>query len=66
MFSALVPDADLLDFGRRYRVTSRVRVLEGIQVRAIARPQEELAGEAVEPDLEEAYLAEIGRAEIEA
>jgi ABC-type multidrug transport system ATPase subunit len=64
VFSALVPDADLLDFGRRYRVTSRVRVLEGIQVRAIARPQEELAGEAVEPDLEEAYLAEIGRAEI--
>jgi ABC-2 type transport system ATP-binding protein len=66
VFSALVPDADLLDFGRRYRVTSRVRVLEGIQVRAIARPQEELAGEAVEPDLEEAYLAEIGRAEIKA
>jgi ABC-type multidrug transport system ATPase subunit len=64
VFSALVPDADLLDFGRRYRVTSRVRVLEGIQVRAIARPQEELAGEVVEPDLEEAYLAEIGRAEI--
>jgi ABC-type multidrug transport system ATPase subunit len=63
VFSALVPDADLLDFGRRYRVTSRVRVLEGIQVRAIARPREELAGEAVEPDLEEAYLAEIGRAE---
>jgi ABC-2 type transport system ATP-binding protein len=66
VFSALVPDADLLDFGRRYRVTSRVRVLEGIQVRAIARPQEELAGATVEPDLEEAYLAEIGRAEINA
>ena len=62
VFSALVPDAELLDFGRRYRVTSRVRVLEGIQVRAIARPGEELAGEPVEPNLEEAYLAEIDRA----
>ncbi|HEY4593019.1 MAG TPA: ABC transporter ATP-binding protein, partial [Thermoanaerobaculia bacterium] len=62
VFSALVPDSELLDFGRRYRVTSRVRVLEGIQVRAIARPDEELAGEPVEPNLEEAYLAEIDRA----
>jgi ABC-type multidrug transport system ATPase subunit len=59
VFSALVSDADLLDFSRRYRVTSRVRVLEGIQTRAIARPGEDLPGEAVEPDLEEAYLAEI-------
>ncbi|HEY0556421.1 MAG TPA: ATP-binding cassette domain-containing protein, partial [Thermoanaerobaculia bacterium] len=62
VFSALVADADLLDFGRRYRVTSRVRVLEGIQVRAIARPHEEPAGDPVEPNLEEAYLAEIDRA----
>ncbi|HTG32976.1 MAG TPA: efflux RND transporter permease subunit [Thermoanaerobaculia bacterium] len=62
VFGALVADADLLEFGRRYRVTSRVRVLEGIQVRAIARPDEELAGEPVEPNLEEAYLAEIDRA----
>ncbi len=62
VFSALVPDDELLDFGRRYRVTSRVRVLEGIQVRAIARPDQELAGEPVEPNLEEAYLAEIDRA----
>jgi ABC-2 type transport system ATP-binding protein len=63
VFGALVADADLLEFGRRYRVTSRVRVLEGIQVRAIARPDEELAGEPVEPNLEEAYLAEIDRAD---
>jgi ABC-2 type transport system ATP-binding protein len=62
VFSTLVPDSELLDFGRRYRVTSRVRVLEGIQVRAIARPDEEPAGEPVEPNLEEAYLAEIDRA----
>jgi ABC-2 type transport system ATP-binding protein len=63
VFGALVADADLLEFGRRYRVTSRVRVLEGIQVRAIARPDEDLAGEPVEPNLEEAYLAEIDRAD---
>ncbi len=63
VFGALVADADLLEFGRRYRVTSRVRVLEGIQVRAIARPDEDLAGAPVEPNLEEAYLAEIDRVE---
>jgi ABC-2 type transport system ATP-binding protein len=62
VFGALVADAGLLDFGRRYRVTSRVRVLEGIQVRAIARLDEPLAGNPAEPNLEEAYLAEIDRA----
>ena len=42
-------------------MTARVRTLEGIQVRAVARPGEDLAGDPVEPDLEEAYLAEIDR-----
>ncbi|HEX6898077.1 MAG TPA: efflux RND transporter permease subunit [Thermoanaerobaculia bacterium] len=65
VFRALVADADLLEFSHRYRVTSRVRVLEGIQTRAIARPDEPLAGELVEPNLEEAYLAEISRADLE-
>jgi ABC-type multidrug transport system ATPase subunit len=63
VFRALVTDADLLAFGHRYRTTSRVRVLEGIEVRAIARPSEEPAGEIVEPNLEEAYLAEVDRAD---
>jgi ABC-2 type transport system ATP-binding protein len=63
VFRALVTDADLLAFGHRYRTTSRVRVLEGIDVRAIARPGEEPAGEIVEPNLEEAYLAEVDRAD---
>jgi ABC-type multidrug transport system ATPase subunit/multidrug efflux pump subunit AcrB len=63
VFRALVADADLLTFGQRYRTTSRVRVLEGIQVRAIAKPGEEPAGEIVEPNLEEAYLAEVDRAD---
>jgi ABC-2 type transport system ATP-binding protein len=64
VFRTLVEDADLLAFGHRFRVTSRVRVLEGIQVRAIARPGEEPAGEIVEPNLEEAYLAEVDRADL--
>ena len=59
VFEALVADADLAAFGHRYRITARVRRLEGIQVRAIARPGEPLAGDPVEPNLEEAYLAEI-------
>jgi hypothetical protein len=53
--------ADLPAFGQRYRLTSRVRVLEGIEVHGIARPGESLPGAAVEPNLEEAYLAEIDR-----
>ncbi len=63
VFRALVADADLLTFSQRYRTTSRVRILEGIQVRAIAKPGEEPAGEIVEPNLEEAYLAEVDRAD---
>ncbi|HEX4961353.1 MAG TPA: efflux RND transporter permease subunit [Thermoanaerobaculia bacterium] len=63
VFRALVADADLLAFSHRYRTTSRVRILEGIQVRAIARPGEEPAGDVVEPNLEEAYLAEVDRAD---
>ncbi|HEX3556600.1 MAG TPA: efflux RND transporter permease subunit [Thermoanaerobaculia bacterium] len=63
VFRTLVADAELLAFGHRYRTTSRVRILEGIQVRAIARPGEEPAGEIVEPNLEEAYLAEVDRAD---
>jgi hypothetical protein len=62
VFRALVDDTGLLAFGHRFRVTSRVRVLEGIEVRAIAKPGEEPEGELVEPNLEEAYLSEIDRA----
>ncbi|HEV7518683.1 MAG TPA: ATP-binding cassette domain-containing protein, partial [Thermoanaerobaculia bacterium] len=65
VFHTLVADAELPAFGQRYRLTSRVRVLEGIEVRGIARPGEPLAGEAVEPNLEEAYLAEIDRGDLE-
>ncbi|HKV12130.1 MAG TPA: efflux RND transporter permease subunit [Thermoanaerobaculia bacterium] len=66
VFRALVDDADLLDFSHQYRVTSRVRILQGIEVRALARPGDPLAGAPVEPNLEEAYLAEIDLADAEA
>ncbi|MFP5288407.1 MAG: ABC transporter ATP-binding protein [Thermoanaerobaculia bacterium] len=59
VFRALLGDEDLAEFGRRYRITARVRTLEGIRVRAVARPGDPLAGEEIEPSLEEAYLAEI-------
>jgi ABC-type multidrug transport system ATPase subunit len=61
VFAALVTDAGMAAFARRYRVTARVRRLEGLQVRAVARPGDTLAGTPVEPNLEEAYLAEIER-----
>ena len=61
VFATLVADADLAAFSHRYRVTARVRRLEGLHVRAVARPGDALGGGAVEPNLEEAYLAEIER-----
>jgi ABC-2 type transport system ATP-binding protein len=66
VFRALVSDADLADFSHDYRVTSRVRILQGIEVRALARPGDPLAGPKVEPNLEEAYLAEIDLADAQA
>ena len=50
-------------FSRTHRITSRVRTLEGNRVRAIAPPGEPLPGTEVEPKLDEAYLAEIDRAD---
>jgi len=59
VFEALLQDAELAPFSHRYQVTSRVRQLAGIRVRAVARPGVELGGPAVEPSLEEAYLAAL-------
>jgi len=66
VFRALIEDAELAGIGHRYRVTARVRRLEGIEIRALAGPGQPLAGETVEPSLEEAYLAEVDLAESEA
>ncbi|MEM7356129.1 MAG: ABC transporter ATP-binding protein, partial [Acidobacteriota bacterium] len=60
VFEALIEDHDLRDFSARYRVTTRVRTLEGLRVRAVAHGDQPPAGDIVEPNLEEAYLALIG------
>jgi len=60
VFETLIGDRELREFSHRYRVTARVRTLDGIRVRAVTVGGEEPAGEPVEPNLEEAYLAVIG------
>ncbi|MCP4662539.1 MAG: ABC transporter ATP-binding protein, partial [bacterium] len=60
VFETLIGDRELREFSHRYRVTARVRKLDGIRVRAVTVGGEEPPGEAVEPNLEEAYLAMIG------
>ncbi len=60
VFEALIEDHDLPDFCHRFRVTTRVRSLEGLKVRAIVYGDKEPGGELVEPNLEEAYLTMIG------
>jgi ABC-type multidrug transport system ATPase subunit len=53
----LLSDDALLDFGRRHRITRRVRQLDGVRVRAVSPRGALAAGAGVEPNLEEAYLA---------
>ncbi|MEM1204662.1 MAG: ATP-binding cassette domain-containing protein [Acidobacteriota bacterium] len=60
VFEALLPDEAMRDFSGSYRITTRVRTLDGIQVRAVAAEGQELQGEPVRPNLEEAYLAKLG------
>ena len=60
VFETVVSDAELRDFSHRYRVTTRVRTLDGIRVRAVASEEGEPPGQVVEPNLEEAYLTRIG------
>jgi ABC-type multidrug transport system ATPase subunit len=59
VFEALVGDEELVELGHRYRVTSRVREVAGVRVRAVVPRGGDLPGAAVEPNLEEAYLAEL-------
>jgi len=61
VFEAMIGDAELREFSHRYRVTTRVRTLDGIRVRAVAPEGEEPPGRPVEPNLEEAYLAIMSR-----
>ncbi len=59
IFEALVADEQLREFSKKYRVTTRVRTLEGVRVRAVAGVGQEPAGDLVLPNLEEAYLAKL-------
>lgn len=60
VFETTITDRELLEVSHRYRLTRRVRVLDGIRVRGVVRPGEPLPGKSVEPHLEEAYLAYLG------
>ncbi len=62
VFEALLNDAELPQFSRDYRVTTRVRVPQGIRVRAVTSGQREPQGDLVEARLEEAYLVRLGEA----
>jgi ABC-2 type transport system ATP-binding protein len=57
VFEAIVGDAEARALSRRRRVTKRVRTHDGIRIRAVVREHDSLEGAAVEPTLEEAYLA---------
>ena len=59
VFEAVVDDEELQAMARRHRLTSRVRELAGVRVRAVVAAGETLPGAPVEPNLEEAYLAEL-------
>ena len=59
IFETLVADDQLRAFSKQYRVTTRVRTLEGVRVRAVAGVGQAPAGERVLPNLEEAYLAKL-------
>jgi len=66
VFEDLLEDDELRQFAARYRISSRVRTLRGVEVRAIAPPGEKPRGVRVEATLEEAYLAEIDQADRQA
>jgi ABC-type multidrug transport system ATPase subunit/multidrug efflux pump subunit AcrB len=60
VFEEIVSEADARLLSRKYRVTTRVRVRDGIRIRAVVPPDEPLPAAEVQPTLEEAYLADIG------
>ena len=60
VFETVVSDHELRELSHLYRVSTRVRIRDGIRVRAVTLGDREPAGELVVPNLEEAYLAELG------
>lgn len=57
VFEMVVSDKEAREMSRRYRVTTRVRLAGGIRIRGVIAETDVLPGVAVEPSLEEAYLA---------
>src|SRR5688500_13101572 len=64
VFEKLVRHAEARTMSRRYRLSTRVRTASGIRIRGVVRVDEELPGAAVEPTLEEAYLAEATEGQV--
>jgi len=59
VFETIVSDADLRTLSRDYRITTRVRVTDGIRIRGVAAEGQALPGSEAKPSLEEAYLSEV-------
>ncbi|MEA2237879.1 MAG: type transport system ATP-binding protein [Thermoanaerobaculia bacterium] len=59
VFELVVSDAEVRTLAHQYRITTRVRVPNGIRVRGVAAKGESLPGASVKATLEEAYLSEI-------
>ena len=59
VFELVVSDAEVRALAQQYRITTRVRVPNGIRVRGVAAEGQSLPGAAVKASLEEAYLSEI-------
>jgi ABC-2 type transport system ATP-binding protein len=59
VFETVIQDKELTEFTRLYRITGRVRILQGIRIRGVAHTNFNLPGELVKPNLEEAYLAHL-------
>lgn len=61
VFERLLREDELRTIRRNYQITTRIREPEGIRIRAVTHAGQEPAGDLVEPNLEEAYLARLGQ-----
>jgi ABC-2 type transport system ATP-binding protein len=59
VFETTVSDSEARRLTHLFRITTRVRLAEGVRLRGIAAERESLPGPPAEPSLEEAYLAAI-------
>ncbi len=60
VFEAVVSEAELRTLAQQYRITTRVRVADGIRIRGVAAAEgQPLPGPEAKPTLEEAYLSEV-------